>query len=469
MSGGGPELDKVLVVDDEVSTRESLRMILKDHFRVETAESGEEALELINREEPQVIILDIIMPGLDGMEVLQQIRELNPDIPVIMLTATQMVRTAVEAMKSGAFDYINKPFEVEEIRIIVEKALEKYALTSEVKMLRGELENRYGFSNIIGKSKEMRDIYRTIQLIAGKKATVLIVGESGTGKELIARAIHFNGTRRSSPFVAVNCAAIPEGLIESELFGHEKGAFTDARFQKPGQFEMADGGTLFLDEIGELSLATQAKILRTIQEMEFKRVGGTTNIKVDVRLIAATNKNLERAVEEGSFRSDLYYRLNVVPIFIPPLRKRREDIPLLLDHFLKQYTLQEEVKPKKMSLEAIDFLAQYDWPGNVRELENVVERIVALCPQEEIFPDDLPLKVKKSIKLNAFKHAVLEGRMSLEKAEGEFLKDIILEAMEKADHVQTRAAELLGISRRVLKYKMDHLGIEPKKGPGRQA
>ncbi len=452
-------MSKVLVVDDERSTRESLRMILKEAHQVITAESGEEALALARREEPEVIILDIIMPGLDGIETLKRLRELDPDTCVVMVTATQMVNTAVTAMKFGAFDYVVKPFDVEEITIIVEKALDRYRLTHELKKLRGELEERYGFSNIIGKSKEMRDIYRTIQLIAPKKSTVLILGESGTGKELIARSIHYTSPRKDQAFVAVNCAAIPEGLIESELFGHEKGAFTDARARREGHFKMADGGTLFMDEISELTPATQAKILRAIQEMEFKRVGGTQNVKVDVRLISATNKDLEKAIEEGTFRSDLYYRLNVVPIAVPSLRKRSEDIPLLADHFIKKYTQGEGLPGKNLSPEAMDCLAHYHWPGNVRELENVIERVVALCPRETILSDDLPPHVRKNIKQNTYKQAVLEGKMSFEKAEQDFQREIILAALHKVKWVQTRAAELLGISRRVLKYKMDILGI----------
>lgn len=455
-------MNKVLVVDDEKSTRESLKMIFKDSYEVVTVESGHKAISVVSREDPQVVILDIFMPGIDGLETLKRLREIDPDIPIIMITATQMVNTAVKAMKLGAFDYVVKPFDVEEIVLIVNKAIEKYLLTNEVKLLRSELQSRYGFSNIVGKSKEMREIYRTIQLIAEKKTTVLIIGESGTGKELIARSIHHNSKRKNNPFVAVNCAAIPEGLIESELFGHEKGAFTDAATRRAGHFEMADGGTLFLDEIGELALPTQAKLLRALQEMEFKRVGGTKTIRVDVRLITATNKNLEKAMEDGSFRTDLYYRLNVVPIIIPPLRKRKEDIPMLVDFFTNKYTRQEGLKKKKMSTESLDCLLHYHWPGNVRELENVIERLVALCSKDTVLPEDLPINIKKNIKLNAFKHAVLQGSMSFEKAEREFQKDIILGALEKTGGVQTKAAEMLGISRRVLKYKMDLLGINNK-------
>jgi DNA-binding NtrC family response regulator len=455
-------MDKLLVVDDEQSTRESLRMIFKESFEVLTASSGREALDIVSRVEPQVVILDIIMPGMDGLETLKRLREITVDLPVVMVTATQMVNTAVTAMKLGAFDYVVKPFDVEEIIVIVEKALGQYKLTHELKMLRSELEERYGFSGLIGKSKEMREIYKTIRLVAEKKATVLIIGDSGTGKELIAKSIHHAGTRKGGPFVAVNCAAIPEGLIESELFGHEKGAFTDARARRTGRFEAADGGTLFLDEISELSLGTQAKILRAIQEMEFTRVGGEESVKVDVRLIAATNKDLEQAMAVGAFRSDLYYRLNVVPIVVPPLARRREDIPLLVNHFLAKYAPAGEGTGKRVSHEALDLLANYHWPGNVRELENMVERLMALCPRETILPGDLPLHLKKNIRLNALKHAVLEGRISFESAEQEFRKDIILGALEQCGWVQTKTAEKLGITRRILKYNMDLLGIETR-------
>jgi two-component system, NtrC family, response regulator AtoC len=322
-------MKKILIVDDESSVRDSLRMIFKKDFQAVTATCGQEALEKLESEEPDLVLLDILMPGIDGIEVLRKIHESHPSIPSIMITATKTVRTAVEAMKLGAYDYVTKPFDVDELRMIVERALEIRNLKTENQRLQGEEENIYHFDNIIGKSKEMRDIFSTVQQIAEKNSTVLINGESGTGKELVARAIHFNSGRKNKPFVAVNCAAIPETLIETELFGHEKGAFTDAQNRRVGHFELAHQGTLFLDEISELSLLTQAKILRALQEREFVRVGGSKTISVDVRLISATNKNLEEMMARGSFRSDLYYRINVVPMTIPPLRNRKEDILLL--------------------------------------------------------------------------------------------------------------------------------------------
>jgi DNA-binding NtrC family response regulator len=432
---------KILIVDDEVSVRDSLRMIFKKDYQVIMAGSAEEA---------------IIMPEKDGMQALKEIRGMHPQIPVIMLTATKTLKTAVEAMKLGAYDYITKPFDVEELKLIAQKALESRDLRRENRRLQGEVEERYHFDNIIGKSKEMRDIYATIRQIAEKNSTVLIHGESGTGKELVARAIHYNSHRKNKPFVAVNCAAIPETLIESELFGHEKGAFTDAQTRRIGHFELADQGTLFLDEISELILPTQAKILRALQERDFVRVGGGKTISVDVRLISATNKNLEELMARGAFRSDLFYRINVVPVTIPPLRKRKEDILLLAKHFLDKHA---GVGKKKISPEAMDILIAYDWPGNVRELENIIERIVVLTTSDTITPDDVPSSLKTESRVELIKLGVLGGRISFEDAEKEFERDIIIEALKKSNFVQTRAADLLGISRRILKYKMDKYSI----------
>jgi len=447
---------KILIVDDEVSVRDSLRMIFKKDYQVIMAGSAEEAIIKVKSEEPDLIFLDIIMPEKDGMQALKEIRGMHPQIPVIMLTATKTLKTAVEAMKLGAYDYITKPFDVEELKLIAQKALESRDLRRENRRLQGEVEERYHFDNIIGKSKEMRDIYATIRQIAEKNSTVLIHGESGTGKELVARAIHYNSHRKNKPFVAVNCAAIPETLIESELFGHEKGAFTDAQTRRIGHFELADQGTLFLDEVSELILPTQAKILRALQERDFVRVGGGKTISVDVRLISATNKNLEELMARGAFRSDLFYRINVVPVTIPPLRKRKEDILLLAKHFLDKHA---GVGKKKISPEAMDILIAYDWPGNVRELENIIERIVVLTTSDTITPDDVPSSLKTESRVELIKLGVLDGRISFEDAEKEFERDIIIEALKKSNFVQTRAADLLGISRRILKYKMDKYSI----------
>jgi len=447
---------RILIVDDEASVRDSLRMIFKKDYEVILAGSADEALVKLESEEPEVVLLDIIMPGKDGLEALKEMRERHPSLPIIMLTATKTVKTAVEAMKLGAYDYITKPFDLDELKLVVQKALESRDLKMANLRLQGEVEEKYQFDNIIGKSKEMREIYATIRQIAEKNSTVLIHGESGTGKELVARAIHYNSPRRNKPFVAVNCAAIPETLIESELFGHEKGAFTDAQARRIGHFELAHQGTLFLDEISELSLPTQAKILRALQEREFVRVGGVKTISVDVRLISATNKNLEELMAKGAFRSDLYYRINVVPLTIPPLRQRKEDIPLLVRHFLDKHAGPGK---KKITQEALDILVAYDWPGNVRELENIIERIVVLSTSDIIGPNDIPPSLKINSRAELIKLGVLNGRLSFEDAEREFEKDIILEALKRSNYVQTRAAELLGISRRILKYKMDKYGI----------
>jgi len=448
---------KILIVDDELSVRDSLRMIFKKDYKVILAGSASEAGEKIQSEEPDLIFLDIIMPEKDGMELLKEIRQSHPMTPVVMVTATKTVKTAVEAMKLGAQDYITKPFDVEELRLIAKKALESRDLKIENLRLKEEVEERYHFDNIIGKSKEMREIYSTIKQIAERNSTVLIHGESGTGKELVARAIHYNSLRKDKPFVAVNCAAIPETLIESELFGHEKGAFTDAQSRRIGHFELAHQGTLFLDEVSELSLPTQAKILRALQEREFIRVGGTKTVSVDVRLISATNRNLEEMMTKGTFRSDLYYRINVVPLTIPPLRKRKEDILLLAQHFLDKHAGPGK---KKISPDSMDILVAYDWPGNVRELENVIERIVVLSNVNVIAPQELPANLKTDSRVGMIKQEILGGRISFEEAERDFEKDIILEALKKSNYIQTKAAELLGISRRILKYKMDKYGIE---------
>jgi DNA-binding NtrC family response regulator len=446
-------MKKILIVDDELGTRESLRTIFKKDYEVHTASSGEEALEAVREDNLDLVLLDILMPRMDGIEVLQRIKEVN-SCHVIMLTAMRNVKTAVNAMKMGAFDYIVKPFNVDEIKMVVEKALSTRDLMREVEYLRSELDKSYNFANILGTTEAMRKVFHVIRQAADTRSTVLVSGESGTGKELVARAIHYNGPRRNKPFVAINCAAIPESLMESELFGHERGSFTSAHARKAGQIEQASEGTLFLDEITELSPYTQAKILRFLQEKEINRVGGARPIKVDTRVIAATNKNPEKALEEGTLRDDLYYRINIIPIALPPLRERKDDIPLLVGYFLKKMSTQESKRAPSVTSEALDLLVQYHWPGNVRELENLIERAFILTRGDKIVPDDIAPHLKPSIK-----HKVLSGALSLDKAEEEFERDVILEALNKSNHVQTRAAQLLGVSRRILKYKMDKWGI----------
>ena len=452
-------MKSILIVDDEISTRESLKMILKKDYEIILAKNAEEAFLAIQENSPDIILLDIILPDLDGIKVLEKIKREYPSIIVIMITATKTVKTAVEAMKLGAYDYITKPFDVDELRLIINRALSNQALEKEVKYLRQEIDKSFGLPNIIGKSKSMQEIFKIVRQIADSKSTVLIMGESGTGKELISRAIHYNSNRKNYPFITINCAAIPDTLIESELFGHERGAFTNAIEKKLGRFEIANQGTLFLDEIAELSLATQAKILRFLEEKSFYRVGGSKNIKVDVRLICATNKDLKQMIKNGSFREDLFYRINVVPIFIPPLRERKEDIPLLVDHFIKKFNKENNKNIKGISQEALEVMMNYEWPGNVRELENLIERIIALTSREIIQVDELPFSPNDSSKINELRESILSGKVSFLKAEEEFERTIILDALRRTNFIQSRAAELLGVSRRILKYKMDKLGI----------
>jgi len=454
-------MKRILIVDDEVSVRESLRFILKDQYKILLAETAREALTLFEREGPHLILLDIILPEMDGIAVLKRIRELDTTIPIIMLTATRTVKTAVEAMKLGATDYLSKPFDIEELKLIIEKAITTKDLEQEVKFLRSEITRRYSFKSIIGKSRKMQEVYAKIEQIADTRTTVLITGESGTGKELVARALHFNSSRKEKPFITINCAALPESLIESELFGHERGAFTDAQARKMGQFELADNGTLLMDEVADLSHATQAKLLRVLQEKEFTRVGGTRMIRVDVRVITATNKNLHEALKQGNFREDLYYRINVVPIHLPPLRDRKEDLPLLINHFLTKKAEEEGHPPKEISPEAVGLMMNYDWPGNVRELQNIIEQVVTLCSNSVIHSEDLPDFFRKQIKSTTLKEQALSGKISFEHAVTEFERDIIIEALKKTRYIQTHAADLLGISRRILKYKMDLFGIIP--------
>ena len=449
----------VLIVDDEVGARESLKMILKSDYEVFLARDAEEGLLQVKVHSPDVILLDIILPDLDGLKVLERIKHSDPDVIVIMITATKTVKTAVEAMRLGAYDYITKPFDVDELRLIISRSLSTKALEQEVKYRREEMDKSFDFGNIIGKSKSMKDIFKVVKQIADSKSTALIMGESGTGKELISRAIHYNSNRKSYPFVTINCAAIPETLIESELFGHEKGAFTNAIERKLGRFEVAHLGTLFLDEIGELSLATQAKILRFLEEREFNRVGGSKTIKVDVRLITATNKDLNQLIKKGLFREDLYYRINVVPIIIPPLRERKEDIPLLVEHFINRFSGENNKSVKGITEEAIGLMMQYEWPGNIRELENLIERVIALTTNQVIQINELPLSFKNVPKISELKDSILNRKVSFLEAEEEFEKEVILDALKKTNYVQSRAAEILGISRRILKYKMDKLGI----------
>jgi len=445
---------RILVVDDEPIVCESCQRILQEEgYEVECTLSGKEAFEKMRENPFDIVITDLKMPGIDGMEVLKTFRKSYPDVIVIMITGYSTVETAVEAMKVGAFDYIPKPFTPDEVSVVVKKALEKRNLMLENVYLRQELQGKYGFHNIVGKSKKMQEIYRIIAKVAMTDSTVLIYGQSGTGKELIARAIHFNSPRREKPFVPVDCAVLSENLLESELFGHIRGSFTGAVTTKPGLFEVADGGTVFLDEVGNISLAIQAKLLRVLQEREFTPVGGTKAKKIDIRLIAATNKDLEKMIKEETFREDLYYRLNIVPIYLPVLKERQEDIPLLASHFLKKYSDEMGKSVKGFAPEAMKRLMRYPWPGNVRELENVVERAVVMMDEEMVGPEHLILpeqKVKEGVEIQipASSEELKEVKKHLrEKAVEDVERVFIINALDRNNWNVTRAAEDVGMLR----------------------
>jgi DNA-binding NtrC family response regulator len=445
---------KILVVDDEMIVCESCQRILEEEgYEVEIALSGKEAFEKMKAHPFDIVITDLKMPGIGGMEILKTFRKEYPDSIIIMITGFSTVETAVEAMKLGAFDYIPKPFTPDEVSIVVKKAIEKKSLMLENIYLRQELQEKYGFHNIVGKSKKMQEVYRIIAKVAMTDSTVLITGQSGTGKELIARAIHFNSPRREKQFVPVDCAVLSENLLESELFGHVRGSFTGAVTTKPGLFEVADGGTVFLDEVGNISLSIQAKLLRVLQEREFTPVGGTKPKKVDIRLIAATNKDLEKMIKEEVFREDLYYRLNIVPLYLPALKERQEDIPLLAVHFLKKYAEEMGKAIKGFTPEAMERLMRYPWPGNVRELENVIERTVVMIDDEMIRVEHLILPGQQEKEILENQIPMTSGELKeikkqvREKAVEEIERAFILSALERHQWNVTRAAEEVGMLR----------------------
>ena len=456
---------RILVVDDEPAIVTSLKMTLEPTHEVLCASTAQEAIDRFRQELPNLVLLDLILPGADGLKVLELMRSEDPSVPVIMLTAIKTVKTAVDAMKIGAADYLTKPFDIEELRLVVAKTLTTQELEQEVRYLRAQVANSYSFHNLVGKSPAMREIYSKIEQVADTRATVLITGESGTGKELVARALHYNSARKEGPFIAINCASIPDTLIESELFGHEKGSFTGALARRVGKVELAHGGTLFLDEIGDLGLPTQAKVLRFLQEREFVRIGGSQTIKVDVRIVAATNKVLEDLIRREAFREDLYYRINVVLLHLSPLRDRREDIPLLAKHFLAKRLESEGRTVLEISKEAMEILTRYHWPGNVRELENVLEQASVWCQGTTITPEHLPMTLRANVSEALLREHTLGGNLSLEKAVQEFERELLLEALMRTGYVQTHAATMLGITRRMLKYRMDMLGIKSTDSP----
>ena len=437
----------VLIVDDDSGVRESFRLTLEDHYDVIDVPDGARALDVVRASQVDLVLLDIRLPEMDGIEVLERIKAMDEGVEVILVTAVKTLRTAVAAMKLGAFDYLTKPFEEDELLAVIARALEKRALEREVTFLRGELERARDFDEIVGQHPTMQKVYRLIAQVARTTTTVLVTGASGTGKELIARAIHRQGPRREKPFVAVNPAAVAESLIESELFGHERGAFTGAHQRKLGRFELAQGGTLFLDEIGTLKEELQVKLLRVLQEREIERVGGTHPIKIDVRVIAATNADLKDAVARGAFREDLYYRLNVVPIEVPSLAQRADDIPLLVEHFVHRYSRECNKTVDGLSPESLAALREYEWPGNVRELQNVVERAVVLAEDPVIQLSELPLDVLLPKHRERVRTA---DRLPLKNATEEFERQIILRVLERVGGNQSEAARILGLHRNTI-------------------
>ncbi|MEK7468595.1 MAG: sigma-54 dependent transcriptional regulator [Planctomycetota bacterium] len=453
----------ILVVDDEKLIRWSLKERLTREGHVITeAEDGKAAIEAFHRETPDLVLLDMKLPDTDGLSILRAIQKESqggPEIPVIVITAYSTVDTAVEAMKLGAFDYVAKPFNMDELAITVKRALETSSLKRDVRAHVSERRSSFGVHNLVGKSKAMREVIELVRRVSQSGAsTVLVRGESGTGKDVIAKAIHYESSRSEKPFMNITCTALQDTLLESELFGHERGSFTDAKMQKKGLFELANGGTLFLDEIGDMSPTLQSKVLRALEEKAFRRIGGTVDIKVDVRVIAATNKDLEKGIAEGRFREDLYYRLNIITILVPPLRAKKEDVPLLVGHFLKRFSEEFRKDTRELTKEAMDKLMSYDWPGNVRELKNSIERAVLLGQGTTIGADDLVLgrpgpaaagdEGARLLKLPS-KGIVLE----------DLEKDLVMQALDRTAGNQTRAADLLGITRDQIRYRMEKFGL----------
>jgi len=454
--------DKILVADDEQSMREFLDIMLKkEGYKVSLASNGEEVAKLVENDLFDLVLLDIRMPKLDGISALKRIKANAPETVVIMITAFASADTAIKAMKEGAYDYITKPFKVEEIKLIIKNALEKKNLQKENILLKQAVRDRFHFGNIIGQSPKMVALYDLLEKVSPTKTNILITGESGTGKELVAKAIHYNSPRKDKPFVTLNCGAIPESLIESELFGHMKGAFTDAIATKKGLFEVADEGTIFLDEISELPLLMQVKLLRVLQDKEFKRVGGTEDIRVDVRIIAATNKELEEAVKEKRFREDLFYRLNVIQIKLPPLRDRRDDIQTLANHFLKKYSQELSKNISKIAPEALQILMNYEYPGNVRELQNIIERAVALESSPDLTAHNLSsyLNDQPLLKRGAIDVEIPSEGIDLEKMVEDLERTLLLKALDRTKGIKKKAAELLHINFRSMRYRLEKYGL----------
>ena len=447
-------METILIVDDEKNYLVVLEALLSpEGYEIVTTENASDALRLVRESDLDLVITDMKMPGMSGMELLEECKKIRPELPVIMMTAYGTIEMAVEAMKKQAYDYIIKPFNNEELKLIIKKGLENYRLTKENRRLSEALSDRYKYGNIIGKSKPMLKIYDLIGKVAQSRASVFITGPSGTGKELIAKAIHYNSPRKDRPFISINCGALTETLLESELFGHEKGAFTGAVAMKKGRFEVADGGTLFLDEVGDMPAPLQIKLLRVLQEMEFERVGGTRTIKVDVRVLSASNRNIKADIANNLFREDLFYRLNVMEIEVPPLRERVDDIPLLVKHFIEKYREDKGKNKIELNPEAWKALYTYTWPGNVRELENVMERAVVLNPGGIIVPEDLPGEVAEAeaeFDVERFVPPNVPLPTALEQIEEKLIK----RALAQCNNVQAHAAKMLGITKSLIQHKM---------------
>jgi DNA-binding NtrC family response regulator len=451
---------RILVVEDEEKLRRVLELQLRSaDFEVDQTGLAEEALKLADRAE--LVLTDLRLPGMSGLELISAIRRQNSRTPIVVMTAFGTVETAVEAMKAGAADFLLKPFSLDHLMTVIRKALEMRALQDENLSLRQELGRRYEFDNIVGHSPSMQEIFATVERVAPTRATVLLAGESGVGKDLIARAVHYHSPRRDRPFVKINCTAIPENLMESELFGYEKGAFTGANTTKPGKFEQADTGTAFLDEIGDVPASIQVKLLRVLQEREFERLGSNKTRHIDVRIVAATNQDLRAALEQGTFREDLYYRLNVVPIDIPPLRERREDIPFLAEHFVAKLARASGSRVESISEAAVERLMGYHWPGNVRELENVIERSIVLCPAARLEAADIRLDTSPRAPSLAADNFLPEG-VTLD----EYEQAILREALRRADGNKSQAARLLGLTRNALRYRLSQMGLDKEAGGG---
>jgi DNA-binding NtrC family response regulator len=453
----------ILIIDDEEVLQDILTVLIrKEGHTPLTAGTGEEGLAVLEREEIDLVLLDLMLPGMHGMEVLREIRRRDPDLVVVVITAFSSIESAIEAMREGAFHYIPKPFKNEEVMLTVRKGLDQRRLTSENRALREQLRQRFGFDNILGKSKPMQQVYDLIQLASPAKSNILILGESGTGKELVAKAIHHHSRRAEGPFVTVNSGSMPADLLESNLFGHIRGAFTGAVASKRGLFELANGGSIFFDEIGNIPLDTQSKLLRVIQEREFMRLGGLDIIKVDVRIIAATNADLDTMVQQGGFREDLFYRLNVITVSLPPLRRRSEDIPLLAQHFLAHYARENEKALREISPRAMELLIDYPWPGNVRELENAIERAVVLSTAEVLTEELLPASVRQrgeSAAAGLLPPVLPANGIAFKDAVSQYERQIIIRALQSCGGVQKRAAELLQVKPTTLHEMMKRLNI----------